>query len=56
MVIKDIRLAIATDILNGMLSSAAIVDRHLVEKDKWCKVAVEWADKLIKANTEYTGY
>ena len=56
MVIKDMRLAIATDILNGMISSTPIVDREGVDKDKWCKVAVEWAVKLIKASTEYTGY
>lgn len=55
-ILKEKRLEIATFILNGMISSTPIVDRTEVDKDIWSKIAVEWADKLIKANNNYTGY
>ena len=54
---KEKRLMIATDILNGMISSPPMgANRLEIDKDKWASIAVEWADKLIKANEEYTGY
>lgn len=42
------RLEVATQILNGMLASTPLCDRTAIDKKRWCKVAVEWADLLIK--------
>lgn len=50
------RLEIAAIILNGLISSPPIVDRTTVDKMFWAKIAVQWADELMKANAEYTGY
>jgi hypothetical protein len=47
-----INLLVATVILNGMISSTPIVDRTTVDKKRWARIALEWADALIAAAKE----
>jgi hypothetical protein len=46
------RLQIATAILNGMISSPPMVDRTKVNKQKWARIALAWADALLAASKE----
>lgn len=38
--------------LQGMLASAPIVDRTTIDRDRWSKVAYEWADAMLAARKE----
>lgn len=39
----------AAKALNGMISSAAIVDRTGIDKDSWATIAYSFADAMLKA-------
>lgn len=42
------RIRVATEVLNGMLASAPIVDRSKVDKASWTEIAYKWADEILK--------
>lgn len=43
-----LRAQIAATILAGMISSAPICDRTKIDRKKWAKIALQWADILLK--------
>lgn len=45
----ELRDWFAAQCLNGMLSSAPVVDRMTVDKILWTRQAYEWADVMMKA-------
>lgn len=47
-----IRDQLAMSALNGMLSSPPIVNRETVDKDKWSRIAYEWADAMLAARKD----
>lgn len=45
---KQRRVEIAQAILCAMIASAPVCNRAEVDKAKWCGIAFEWADEVIK--------
>jgi hypothetical protein len=46
---NKLRDSLAAAALNGMLSSAPMCDRTKVDKPKWCRIAYDWADQMLKS-------
>jgi hypothetical protein len=44
------RLPVAGSILGGMLASSPLCDRTKIDREKWVKIALDWADILIKTS------
>ena len=41
------RAKVAATILSGMIVSAPLCDRTKINKRKWVRIALEWADLLL---------